>query len=328
MVSTARVCAALGGSGGFELACEAAMGVTASWAGIGGEWSVLVHGGAGNLAADRAEAHAEGCAAAVRAAEAVLSGGGAAIDAVQVAVETLEDDPRFNAGTGGSLNRAGRLELDASIMEGELLRAGAVGALPPHRNPIRVARAVLEEGAHVLYAGAGAAEFARRAGFEPTDASEMITDAAKKHLETVLTAGEAKSWAGGTVGAVARDSAGHVAAATSTGGTSGKHPGRVGDTPIIGAGTYADNARGAASATGYGEGILRVNLASAALAAVDSGESPERAARDGLKVMADRVGATGGLILVGANGELGWARSTATMSWAATWAGAPIDSGV
>jgi beta-aspartyl-peptidase (threonine type) len=271
--------------------------------------------------ADRRDDHAEGCRLAVQIAAGVLDAGGSALDAVERAVAALEDDPRFNAGTGACLTSDGTLELDASIMCGRTLRAGAVCALPPFRNPIAIGRRVLETARHVLYAGAGAARFAEEAGFVPADPAEMITAAARAKLEAVSSRGDAPVWAGGTVGAVARDRAGNVAAATSTGGMVAKRPGRVGDSPIVGAGTYADNLGGAASATGQGEGILRLALTAQLVSALRSGVPVEAASRAAIARLADRAGATGGVIAVDACGRLGWARSTATMSWAAAWQG-------
>ncbi len=289
---------------------------------MGGEAAgVIVHGGAGDVPAERRAAHAEGCRVAAAAAMQVLAGGGRALDAVQRAVEILEDDPRFNAGTGACLTLAGHVELDASIMDGRDLRFGGVCALPPFKNPIAIARAVLEDGAHVLYAGEGAAELARRAGFSPVDESELVTEAARKKLEAAIAAGRAANWAGGTVGAVARDRAGSVAAATSTGGTAGKRRGRVGDTPIPGGGTWADDLAGAVSATGHGEGILRVALASAVAADLAGGALAGQAASDGILMLERRVGSPAGVIVVDRQGRLGFARSTSTMSWAAAWEG-------
>jgi beta-aspartyl-peptidase (threonine type) len=155
----------------------------------------------------------------------------------------------------------------------------------------------------------------------------MITDAARDKLRRALADSRSVSWNGGTVGAVARDRAGCVAAATSTGGIAGKRSGRVGDTPILGAGTYADDRSGAGSATGYGEGILRIALTARALEAMRLGGSPEHAAREGIRALAQRVATLGGLILVDARGRLGWARSTPAMSWAAAWEGAELVGG-
>lgn len=297
------------------------MSVTASRTIEAGPWSILVHGGAGDVAEERRARHVDGCRAAARAAAAVLGAGGSALAAVERAVQALEDDPVFNAGTGACLTCDRTIELDASIMCGRTLAAGGVCALGAFANPIAIARAVLEDGQHVLYAGAGADAFARAHGFVPVDPESLVTEAARKKLESALAAGKPASWAGGTVGAVARDVHGNVAAATSTGGTSGKRPGRVGDSPIPGAGNYADDRGGAASATGHGEGILRVALTAQLVAALARGDDPEPAARAAIETMAARVGSTGGAIVVDRRGWLAWARSTATMSWAAEWDG-------
>jgi L-asparaginase / beta-aspartyl-peptidase len=232
----------------------------------------------------------------------------------------LEDDPLFNAATGGALTSDGALELDASIMDGHDLRAGAVCCLPPYRHPIAIARAVLEDGAHVLYGAAGADAFARTAGFAPELPATMITETARKQLARWLAGHDAES-RGNTVGAVARDLNGHMAAATSTGGIVGKRPGRIGDSPVLGAGTYADDTRGAASATGRGEGILRLTLSARAIASMASGLNPEDAASEAIAALQERIGSDAGIILVAPNGRIGLARSTETMTWAAAWDG-------
>jgi beta-aspartyl-peptidase (threonine type) len=239
---------------------------------------------------------------------------------VQAAVRVLEDDPTFNAGTGACLNENGNVELDAAIMESSSLRAGAVCALPPFRNPIDIARAVLDQGRHVLYAGEGAAAFAVRAGFEPLSPDALITERARAEWKT------SSGGAGGTVGAVARDAQGLLASATSTGGMVRKARGRVGDSPIIGAGTFADEA-GAASATGYGEAIMRVTLGRVAVDAMRAGLAPEQAARRAVSHMVERVGGQAGIILVDGAGRVGWARSTDAMSWAALWGGHDASEG-
>jgi beta-aspartyl-peptidase (threonine type) len=269
------------------------------------------------LADDKKEGNVSGCARAAVAASEILAGGGSALDAVERAVMILEDDDRFNAGTGACLNANGDLELDASIMDGADLTAGAVCALPPFKNPILIARRALDDGAHILYTSEGAAAFARAKGFTPAKAEEMITKAAKDRLEAAKKAGDAPNWAGGTVGAVARDAWGHVAAATSTGGRVNKAVGRVGDTPILGAGTYADDGAGACSTTGDGEAVMRLCLAKSAVEWMRTGALPEDAARAAVRHMFTRVNGTGGIILVGADGRVGWARTTRTMTWAA-----------
>jgi L-asparaginase / beta-aspartyl-peptidase len=289
----------------------------ASWGADGGDWAVLVHGGAGDLASDRVGDHVAGARAAARAAAALLRAGGSALDAVERAVVLLEDDPCFNAGTGACLNAEGLVSLDASVMEGCALRAGAVCALEPFLHPIAIARAVLEDGRHVLYASEGAARFAVAHGFSPVTSESMTTPAARARW-TAARAGQAsEGWAGGTVGAVARDARGTVAAATSTGGLVNKQVGRVGDSPIVGAGTYADDEGGACSATGAGEAIMRMVLAKTAVDALRAGVHPEEAARSVVRSMSARVGGTGGVILVDRQGRLGLARNTPSMTWAA-----------
>lgn len=298
--------------------------VRGAWASPGPHrFSILVHGGAGDVPSERRDAHAAGCRDAMLLGLETLRRGGSALDAVQSAVEALEDDPRYNAGTGGSLDEDGELRLDACIMEGERLRAGAVAALPPFRHPIAIARAALLDGRHVLYAGAGAERFATAAGHRRHDG--MVTDAARERLAAVR-AGATGNWAGGTVGAVARDVNGHVAAATSTGGMVGKRCGRVGDSPIPGAGNYADDRAGAASGTGEGEGYLRTALAARACLFMEHGDTARAAAERAMRHLLDRTGMRGGLILVGRDGSLGLARTTDTMSWAAGWEGAEQPS--
>src|SRR5262249_41477702 len=212
---------------------EIFMVIRASWglpgagapASLAGGWAILVHGGAGRSDSDAGRV--EGCRRSTEAAVRVLSAGGSALDAVQAAVRVLEDDPLFNAGTGACLTEEGLIELDAAIMEGSARRAGGVCALPPFRNPIDVARAVMVEGRHVLYAGEGAAAFARRAGFEPSTVEAMTTERARLKWEELRKGTLASSWVPtGTVGAVARDAGGLIAAATSTGGILGKRSGR------------------------------------------------------------------------------------------------------
>jgi beta-aspartyl-peptidase (threonine type) len=209
--------------------------------------SIIVHGGAGGVEDARRAQVVTGCELAARAGWKILAEGGRALDAVEAAVRVLEDDGEFNAGYGAALNRLGIVEVDASIMDGRL-RAGAVAAVPWMRHPVTLARHLLEAGEHVLLAGGGALLYAREHGLPAGDPPDsMISPRARaRHQST------------GTVGACAADASGSVAAATSTGGTAGKRPGRVGDSPLVGAGTFADDEGGAASATGHGESILRV----------------------------------------------------------------------
>ncbi len=288
---------------------------------------VVVHGGAGDVDEERRPAHVEGAKRAAAEGLAVLIAGGSALEAAARAVEVMEDDPLFNAGTGGCLTRDGTLELDASVMEGTARRAGAVTVLPPFLNPVRIALEVMREGKHVLYAAEGAAAFARERGFEPVDPERMITARSRERLRKHLEGQVGEGWAGGTVGAVACDADGRVAAATSTGGTVGKRSGRVGDTPILGAGTYADDAGGACSATGIGETIMRACLARAAVDLMAAGMPADEAARRAVAVFAERFAGSGGIVVVDRLGRPGMAWNTRTMTHAVARAGEDVSGG-
>jgi len=224
---------------------------------------LAIHGGAGPApegeadgGASRWPGQAAGLAAALRAGLAVLGDGGPALEAVIAAVTVLEDDEHWNAGRGSALTAAGTVEMDAAVADGQGRRIGGVAGVTGVRHPVLAARAVMEDGRHVLLAGAGAEAFAREAGLAFEPAGWFITDRRRRDLARRLsTAG------GGTVGAVARDARGHLAAATSTGGRTGQLPGRVGDSPVPGAGTWADDASCAVSATGIGEAFLRAAFA-------------------------------------------------------------------
>ncbi|HET8935888.1 MAG TPA: isoaspartyl peptidase/L-asparaginase, partial [Polyangiales bacterium] len=281
-------------------------------------YSLIVHGGAGEVTGPRLDSQIEGCLRAAERAKQILESGGRALDAVQAAVMELEDDSRFNAATGGVLTCEGNLELDAAIMEGHELRAGAVCGLSPFKNPIAIARAALDDGKHVLYCGPGAAAFAKQRGFTPSDPAAMITEEARTQLESYL-AQQTSAGPAGTVGAVARDKQGRLAAATSTGGVLGKRPGRVGDSPLLGAGTYADDILGAASATGLGEGIMRIGLCGRIVQALPAAAQPGPVGFDVLELMKQRTAARGGVIMIDHQGRIGWARSTQSMAYAATW---------
>ena len=290
--------------------------ITGSWGAGPATWSVLVHGGAGDVPAKAAPAHIAGCERAAAQGAKILAAGGSALDAVQRAVEILESDPLFNAGTGACLDADGHLALDASIMDGAGLRAGGVCALPAFEHPIAIARRVMDDTPHVLLAGEGATRFAIAQGFARADERAMITEASRKRWALTRERDGVEGWAGGTVGAVARDDRGHVAAATSTGGMVNKRVGRVGDSPLIGAGTYADDEAGACSTTGHGEAMIRIL---AAKTAVDGMRDafPEASARAAMAHMHARTAQTGGVIVVGRDGSLGLARTTRTMTWAA-----------
>jgi L-asparaginase / beta-aspartyl-peptidase len=264
------------------------------------EPAIVVHGGAGPGPRDAAQAERwrRGCVAAVAAGHAVLAAGGEALDAVQVAVRVLEDDPSYNAGRGAALNADGQAELDAAIMRGRDRAAGAVAALRGIRNPVDAARAVLDEGRHVLLAGPPATAFALRAGVAPAPEAWFVTERQREALARRAQA------AHGTVGAVARDTRGGLAAATSTGGISGQRPGRVGDSPLVAAGTWADDATAAVSCTGDGEAIIRAAVAHEVDARIrHSGAALDDACADALAGIA-AYGGTGGLIAVGAGGDV------------------------
>jgi beta-aspartyl-peptidase (threonine type) len=288
---------------------------------------IVVHGGAGDVPLAKRPEHALGVKRAAEAALAVLIAGASAREAAIVAVEILEDDPLFNAGTGGCLTEHGTMELDASVMDGAAMAFGAVACLPPFRHPIRIANAVLEDGRHTLYAAGGAEAFAIERGFERATLEEMTTESAKRRLEEVLAGRATVGWAGGTVGAVACARDGTVAAATSTGGTVGKRRGRVGDTPLPGAGTWADDRAGACSATGIGELIMRYGLSKHACDLVRDGVPARDAAAAAIAGFGERVGGRGGLIVVSPRGDAGFARNTATMSYAIARAGAETEHG-
>jgi beta-aspartyl-peptidase (threonine type) len=279
--------------------------------------------------ADSVTAHVAGCERAAAEGAKVLASGGSALDAVQRAVEVLESDPLFNAGTGACLDSDGHIALDASIMDGSELRAGGVCALPAFEHPIAIARRVMEATPHVLLAAEGASRFAVAQGFTPAEEATMITDLARKKWEAARARNTIEGWAGGstsggTVGAVARDASGHVAAATSTGGMINKLAGRVGDSPIVGAGTYADDEGGACSTTGHGEAMIRVCLAKTAVDGMRCA-TPEQSSRDSIALMLRRTAQTGGLITVAPDGALGLARTTRTMTWAAYTDGASSE---
>jgi beta-aspartyl-peptidase (threonine type) len=287
--------------------------------------SIIVHGGAGADPADGREEFREGTRAAVLAGWAVLRGGGQAIDAVEQAVRVLEDHPRFNAGRGSVLTAAGTVEMDASIMEGDRLECGAVAAVRAIANPVTLARRVLESQRHVLLVGDGASAFARRVGIVDCEPESLITDRQRRqHAEWVAKTPVAAG--GGTVGAVALDRHGTIAAATSTGGMIGKLPGRVGDSAVIGAGTYADSTIGGVSCTGQGEAIIRVVLARRALDYAKEAGDPQYAAQVGVDLLVEEGRGGGGLILLDWRGRVGYAHSTPLMpvAWMSPSHDAPV----
>lgn len=265
-------------------------------------FAIIVHGGAGEIDPAGIPARLAGCRAAAEAGYAVLKGNGRALDAVQAAVVELENNPLFNAGRGSTLNRDGRVETDAAVMDGATLRAGAVAAVSGVRNPVRLARAVMEASPHVLLMGEGAQRFALQHGIELCDPQDLVVPAQREHWEKEH----------GTVGAVALDVHGHLAAATSTGGVFDKLPGRVGDSPLIGCGTYADG-HAAVSCTGLGEDIMRTTLARHAAYLCEQGMDAAAAAREALAYFKEKTRGEAGLILMDDDGHASFARNSKHM---------------
>jgi len=266
--------------------------------------ALIVHGGAGADPASGREELRRGIRDAVAAGWAVLHQGGGAVDAVEAAVCSMEDNPRFNAGRGSVLTMEGTVEMDASIMEGDGLKNGAVACVTAMRHPISLARLILEDGRHSFFAGEGAMARARALGVPFCDPEELITDTQRKRLESLT---------GGTVGAVALDRRGLIAAATSTGGTAGKLPGRVGDSALIGCGTYAESTSGGVSCTGDGEAIIRVVLARRTVDILKVAADPMHACQVAVDVLVEEGRGAGGLICIDWRGRLGWAHSTPLM---------------
>ncbi|RVT43925.1 isoaspartyl peptidase/L-asparaginase family protein [Sphingobium algorifonticola] len=284
-------------------------------------WTLVIHGGAGSMARDHmsqaedAGARA-GLSAALDAGAAILGDGGSALDAVEAAVKVLEDDPHFNAGRGSVFTYEGANEMDAAIMNGMDRAAGAVARTTATRNPISLARRVMTDSPHVLLGSEGADLFSREQGLEQADPAWFATPERLRQLEELKRRPDGAfdiAMKYGTVGAVACDSQGHVAAATSTGGLTGKRWGRVGDTPLIGAGTYADDRSCAVSATGAGEYFIRIGIAHEIAARVRlAGEAPAVATQAVFAELA-AMGGVGGVITAAPGGEGGWHFNTAAM---------------
>jgi beta-aspartyl-peptidase (threonine type) len=284
-------------------------------------FALAIHGGAWNIPDGAVDAHRRGLVGPLTEGFDALRRGASALDVVELAVRQLEDDPTFNAGRGSHLNSAGELQMDASIMEGTRRRAGAVAAIDGVLHPVSVARCVMEDSPHVLLVGPGAKRFARRAGAEMCATRSLLVGRELDRFERiragdrglVATEFSPRARPHGTVGAVALDRKGRVAAATSTGGTQDKAPGRVGDSAIIGGGTYADDRRGAASCTGWGEPILRAVLAKTAVDALAGGRAPSAASRAAVRELA-RLTGFGGVILVSRRGRVAAAFNTPRMA--------------
>lgn len=295
---------------------------------------LVVHGGAWAIPDDMVEAHLNGVRNATAAGWTVLEKGGSAIDAVEAAVVVMEDDETFDAGRGSFLNREGKVQCDALIMDGKTLRAGGVGCVEHVANPIRAARKVLSESPHVYFVAEGAERFAEEHGIKLCRNEDLIIPREVERLRALHAATEssgndlfAPTISHDTVGAVALDHDGNIAAATSTGGTLNKAPGRLGDSSLIGCGCYADNQSAAASTTGWGEPIMKLVLAKWAADRVETGNRPEWVAAEAMNYLKDRVNGHGGIILLDALGRFGIAHNTPRMAWAAKTI-KTLDSGI
>ena len=283
---------------------------------------LLVHGGAWAIPDEMVEAHLDGVRAAMAAGWSVLNKGGSALDAVEEAVVIMENDEAFDAGRGSFLNRDGKVQLDALIMDGATLRAGGVGCVEHIANPVRAARKVLGESPHVYFVAEGAERFAQEHGIPLCENEDLIIPREIERLRALRSSATkteelfAPTISHDTVGAVALDTSGNIAAATSTGGTLNKAPGRLGDSSLIGCGCYADNQSAAVSTTGWGEPIMKLVLAKWAADRVGSGNLPQWVAAEAMNYLKDRVNGHGGIILLDAAGRFGLAHNTPRMAWA------------
>lgn len=288
---------------------------------------LVVHGGAWDIPDDMVEAHLAGVRNAATAGWSVLERGGSALDAVEEAVVVLEDDETFDAGRGSFLNREGRVQLDAFIMDGATLRGGGVGCVERLRNPVRAARKILSDSPHVYFVAEGAERFAEAHGITLCRNEDLVTAKEVERLRAYQSqsSGDGKDLfapaaremlSHDTVGAVALDRNGNIAASTSTGGTLNKAPGRLGDSSLIGCGCYADNLSAAASTTGWGEPIMKLVLAKWAADRVQTGSLPEWIAQEAMNYLKQRLDGHGGIILLDAKGRFGIAHNTPRMAWA------------
>ncbi|XP_013069249.2 isoaspartyl peptidase/L-asparaginase-like [Biomphalaria glabrata] len=292
------------------------------------EPAIIVHGGAWAIPELATERSLSGVKAAAIKGFSVIQNGGSALDAVVAAVSVMEDDTIFDAGHGAVLNMNGEVELDAIIMDGKTLNSGAVAAVQDIAHPVQLARLVMEKTDHCLLVGQGANGFAKEQNIPKLDKYELVTPEAREEWERYMkfsttvnalfsTRNDVPKRTGcDTVGAVALDSYGNLASATSTGGITAKRPGRVGDTPIIGAGAYADDSVGAASSTGHGESIMKLCLTKKVIELLEQGASAKEAAQKSLELMSTRLGSAGGLIVIDKNGDVAHHFTTNRMAWA------------
>jgi beta-aspartyl-peptidase (threonine type) len=294
---------------------------------------LVIHGGAWAMPDDMVSAHIRGVTNALAAGWRVLERGGPALDAVEEAVVIMEDDETFDAGRGSFLNRDGKVQLDALIMDGATLRAGGVGCVERLRNPVRAARKILSESPHVYFVGSGAEQFAAEHGIPLCDSKDLIIPREVERLRAyqAQAAQRDSSQPGNdlfapstddltishdTVGAVALDRNGNIAAATSTGGTLNKAPGRLGDSSLIGCGCYANNESAAVSTTGWGEPIMKLVLAKWTADRIAAGNLPEWSAQEAMNYLQQRLNGHGGIIVLNPQGHIGIAHNTPRMAWA------------
>ncbi|MGD0056628.1 MAG: isoaspartyl peptidase/L-asparaginase [Methanomassiliicoccales archaeon] len=290
-------------------------------------YAIIVHGGAWDIPENAHEAHKSGCLRAADIGYHALAYGESALDAVEGAVRSMEEDPTFDAGRGSFLNSEAEVEMDAMIMEGRNLNFGSVAAVQSIRHPITLARKVMDLSPHCMIVGEGALKFARQVGMETVTTADLLTErelerwksikAKRKYEHRRIFEGEPKPLEKrGTVGAVALDTNGLIAAATSTGGTPNKLPGRVGDSPIVGCGTYADNRSAGVCATGLGESLMKIVPARRVCEDIEKGMNPMNAASETINHLGERVDGLGGVIVLDRNGKIGYSFNTPYMACA------------
>jgi beta-aspartyl-peptidase (threonine type) len=285
--------------------------------------AIIVHGGAWDIPAELHEDHVMGCSKALDLGMDRLKHGHGSLDAVEVAVMSMEEDCTFDAGCGSFLNQVGEVEMDAMIMEGRYLRFGSVAAIRNVRHPIHIARKVMQDTKHCMLVGDGAMRFARSIGAEIVPSHELVSPRELERWQTLRSQGDYDQISAfepnakrpmGTVGAVAIDDEGDISVATSTGGTPNKMQGRVGDSPLVGCGTYADNETAGVSATGFGESLMKICIARKVCEEVGRDRSASEAARLSIEHLARRVDGRGGVIILDSKGDLSWAFNTPMMA--------------
>ncbi len=285
--------------------------------------SIIIHGGAWDIPDADVESHRRGIQNALTIGWKILINDGSAVDAVEQAIKYMEDDETFDAGYGSHLNQLGKVELDASIMDGKMIRCGAVAAVHRIKNPITLARKVMDESEHILLVGEGAERFATEHKIKLCKPDDLINKRERERWEALRgrrnfktkDSFRKKKYSSDTVGAVAMDKNNNICAGTSTGGTLNKYPGRIGDSPLIGCGTYADNEIGGASTTGWGEAIIKVVLAKTVIDLMETnGGHPQEAAEKGIEILHRKVDGFGGVIVMNKIGECRFAYNTPRMA--------------